>query len=196
VPDRNFREALEVSAKTARFEQMKPWQRLTGIFLLVLFLHNLGGYYWVYHFLRRQAKSEMKAYIRKNHGNDPGVSVFSEEQSKDFEWIEDHEFRYRGMMYDIVKTEERNGKKYFHCVKDEREEELISAFLDIRMIMEEADEETEPIKQWIKKFEKELGWPVKLGLNGSYPGKISMMPSSVPMVDPGYADIQFPPPKV
>jgi hypothetical protein len=43
-------------------------------------------------------------------------------------FIEDWEFRYKGMMYDIVKSERVGDKIKYYCVNDKNEERLIDTF--------------------------------------------------------------------
>ena len=52
------------------------------------------------------------------------------ENSEDFFWIHSREFRYRGVMYDVVRSEQvSDGATLLHCVTD-HQETLLFANLD------------------------------------------------------------------
>jgi hypothetical protein len=49
-----------------------------------------------------------------------------EEEIKDFKWIKDWEFRYKGEMYDIIKTEYIGDSIVYHVFHDLKESALFS----------------------------------------------------------------------
>jgi hypothetical protein len=51
------------------------------------------------------------------------------------EWVEGHEFRYRGVMYDVARTRVEDGRTVRYCVRDD-DETAVYAQLD-RLIREE-----------------------------------------------------------
>ena len=51
----------------------------------------------------------------------------AEQQSTDFQWIHKREFRYKGNMYDIVRTEQRGDVTVYRCIHDIEEEQLIES---------------------------------------------------------------------
>lgn len=55
---------------------------------------------------------------------------FSQMSGKDFEWVNDHEFRYQGQMYDVLSQEPASHGVQFSCLKDEDETRLFRTLDD------------------------------------------------------------------
>lgn len=52
------------------------------------------------------------------------IKIATKNIPDNFTWVEAHEFRYKGEMYDIVKQEVRNDTTYYTCIHDVRETAL------------------------------------------------------------------------
>lgn len=52
------------------------------------------------------------------------IKISNTNPPSDFTWVEKHEFRYKGEMYDIVKQEVTNDTTYYTCIHDVRESAL------------------------------------------------------------------------
>ena len=61
------------------------------------------------------------------------------------EWIEPHEFRHRGVMYDIARTQHEDGRTVHYCVRDDAET-AVYAQLD-RLAREETNQNPEHRRQ-------------------------------------------------
>ena len=48
--------------------------------------------------------------------------------SDNLQWIEDNEFRYENLMYDLVKTKVVGDSVYLYCIMDEEETKLYAYF--------------------------------------------------------------------
>ncbi len=102
--------------------------------LLVIFI-NLAGAPFLFIVLQKKIKREMKRLILSQVPPEllipftlPADRNLCE--AAGYEFIHDKEFRFRGMMFDII-TSERIGDSVKHlCVNDTNEEELIRAFMD------------------------------------------------------------------
>lgn len=59
------------------------------------------------------------------------------------QWLEDDEFRYQNIMYDVFKKEVNGDCVYLYCVQDEKESELYSYFDKYfkKLINEDSDKE-------------------------------------------------------
>lgn len=108
----------------------------------------MSGYYLVYKYQRRQVRLEMKAFLRKKEtGSNVQIEKFTFKLSQgkvvaeQFEWMNDHEFSYKGEMYDIVNSDTVNDSLRVECVNDETETLLVKKFESL--------------------FKKEAGNPVK-----------------------------------
>jgi hypothetical protein len=152
----------------------------------------------VYRVLHHHAKKEMKAYIRSHYLQDEGVTEFTQEQAASFHWIDEHEFSWNGDMYDVVRTGQKENGAVLHAVKDEREKELIAAFLDLRTLLEDTDEEDErnvPLKQWLKKHKKEMRTQADISFRHFLPVPLPDAFVWAESITAGYAKTIFPPPK-
>ena len=89
------------------------------------------GYYIVFKATQFAIKKEIKNIIK--HGVPDKnlslikVSVDDAKKQAEMEWLEDHEFRYQGQMYDVVRSYTSNDTSYFYCINDKQEEHLFSA---------------------------------------------------------------------
>ena len=87
-------------------------KRFISFILLFLFLFVSGGYYLYFRYLQRQIQQEVKTEIRKGlQEEELSVIVSPVHGSQDILWTKkDKEFRYKGSMYDVVRTEVRGQK--------------------------------------------------------------------------------------
>jgi len=124
------------------------------IFLLAVFLFNLVGYIPLFTVVRYSIKKEIKNRLKKSLSEDQlhVVSVSTDRVAK-LQWEEDgREFRHKGIMYDVVRTESKNGVTYFHCVNDAQETKLF-AHLD-KLINDQLDTDKSPFGKSAKAFAK------------------------------------------
>jgi excinuclease UvrABC helicase subunit UvrB len=98
----------------------------------------MSGYYLVYKYQRRQVRLEMKAFLRNNDtiGN-ASIVHFSfnlkegEVSANEFEWMNDHEFSFKGELYDIIRSTTEGDILRVDCVNDETETLLVKEFESI-----------------------------------------------------------------
>lgn len=114
--------------------------RPTASILLVLLLLQSAGSIVLLQLQQTQIRREMKRAIRAGLPEERLVRfVFTSGDQlaggERVEWIEAHEFRYRGVMYDIARTEHAQGRTVRYCVRDDAETALY-AQLD-RLVREE-----------------------------------------------------------
>jgi len=98
-----------------------------SVSLVLLFLANTIGSISLL-FIHRH---EMRELIREltgseNSSADLTTLTFSDEESNQLIWFKaDHEFRYNNHMYDVIKKENKeDGCIVYHCIKDEKENEI------------------------------------------------------------------------
>jgi len=83
-----------------------------------------------YHLMFRLKQAEIRKQIKmaiKAGVPDEELTVFrlTDSNAGDFEWIHSREFRFRGMMYDVVREEAgTDGERVLHCVTDVQETRL------------------------------------------------------------------------
>lgn len=96
----------------------------------------MGGYWLVGRYQQYAVKKEIKLLIKKKllpHEVTHFEFALSKGQPIDrsFTWEDDHEFRYKGKMYDVIGKKISNGKLYITCINDYKEKELIDHYTDI-----------------------------------------------------------------
>lgn len=120
--------------------------RLLSSILLSLVLLQSAGPIVLLQLQQKQIRREMKRAIRAGM---PEEQLLRFEFAADgglvgggrVEWIEPHEFRYRGVMYDIARTVEEDGRTVRYCVRDDAET-AVYAQLD-RLVREETNRDPE-----------------------------------------------------
>ena len=105
----------------------------TGIIIL-LFLFTSGGYYLFFRAMQYQARQEISQKIKKGvNENDLTLIVAPLNGGKEISWTKPgKEFLYKGEMYDVVKTETRGQKKYYYCINDTKEKQLVARYMNHR----------------------------------------------------------------
>lgn len=108
---------------------MKFFNAFIALFLLgLMFFINQGAFvqFKVRQYqVKKEIKHRIKAGIPQQELDVIKVPLeWEKEKNKDFKWIEGHEFRYKGEMYDVVKSEQHEGETWYYCIKDEKEKAL------------------------------------------------------------------------
>lgn len=132
--------------KLLHLPHMQFFKALTVIVLLgLMFFINEGAFV---HFkvrqyqVKKEIKHRIKAGVPENELDLVKIPQEWEKQgNKDFRWVEGHEFRYKGEMYDVVRQESHGDETWYYCVKDEKENELF-AELDKTVAREMENDET------------------------------------------------------
>jgi len=102
---------------------------LIGLLLLILFHSEF--YIIMFKGLEVKYKREIKQQI-KNGISEEKLVIFTfgknilNEKSEDFIWMKKNEFRYKGEMYDIIKTEYKGDSIVYHVFHDLKESALFS----------------------------------------------------------------------
>lgn len=76
--------------------------------------------------IRREIKQRIKAGVPPEQQSFLAFTESDMEQS-DFSWVNDHEFKYRGVAYDVLSRKKVNDSLYFSCIQDEDETRLFKA---------------------------------------------------------------------
>lgn len=94
--------------------------------ILLLFLVNTGGFYYIFKIKEYRIKKEIKSKIKKGVPEDElKTFVISEANKHEFEWEHSKEFEYHGKMYDVVyRSKHSDGSEILKCVSDDQETAL------------------------------------------------------------------------
>lgn len=103
------------------------YRKLVALLLLLLFVFNSMGYYFLYEMNKVQVYRSFRAYKSSSPRNtitlvqlvDPNFSLELVKAKK--------EIKLGNQMYDILKVEKRGNQLLFYCVRDNKEERLLYA---------------------------------------------------------------------
>jgi hypothetical protein len=106
-------------------------RRLFSILFIALYFYNLAGYLLLFSVRVNQIKKEVKQSLKEGVPDSELVffvfhTASLQENLYHLKWIEPHEFRLGGSMYDIVRSHTSGDSTYFECVNDAKEEELFA----------------------------------------------------------------------
>jgi len=106
-------------------------KRYTLYISLILILLTSNGYYLYFKYLEHNIKHQIKQEIRKGlNEKDLSLIIVTFKNEDKIIWTEKNkEFKYNGAMYDVVKSKIKNGKKYYYCINDKKENRLVTSFL-------------------------------------------------------------------
>ncbi len=108
-------------------------QRVLAILLLFLMLFQTAGHLFVFKIQQHQIRREMKQRIKagvpeaelvlfKFLAGNPDLAV---------QRVEEHEFRYQGKMYDLVREASHGDTTWYHCISDAKETQLFANLEDL-----------------------------------------------------------------
>lgn len=104
-------------------------RRAIFIILLFVFTYSFLGAGFVYNVwllsIKQQVKSSLKAEFQEESTIIKVPASWEEDPPKQFQWHEEHEFRYRGQMYDVIRKERHGDQVWFYCYWDKAETELL-----------------------------------------------------------------------
>lgn len=107
-------------------------KKIAAIILLFVFAFNLGGFFLVFKIKQYYVRQEIKHRIKQGVPDDELILItvtpaIQHKLEWEFEWEDEKEFRYEGMMYDVVKTEVIDETTIaYYCISDEQETTLFA----------------------------------------------------------------------
>jgi hypothetical protein len=104
-------------------------KKVAAVFLCFLFLFNILGYYSAFLIQRAQLKKEMKAFIKSDAGSESlqKLIIPADKYELSINFIEENEFIYQGVLYDLVKKEEAAADIILYCINDKKEQLLMDS---------------------------------------------------------------------
>ncbi len=98
--------------------------------LSIILLFNIGGYYLIFRIKQIIIQKEIKQEIIKGIKEKDLLVIVSLSGKEDkFVWIKPgKELKYRGEMYDVVKSKTERYNKYYFCIRDSKERQLVAHF--------------------------------------------------------------------
>src|SRR5262245_13057471 len=98
-------------------------RKYLAVFLLLVFLLNISGVFIVFRIQQSIIRGEVMELIQQT-GFEKEITVIKlASGNRPFlEWESDNEFRYQGIMYDVLKKKvEADGESELYCIADEEE---------------------------------------------------------------------------
>lgn len=104
---------------------------LLSISLLLLLLFQTASHLFVFKIQQYQIRKEIKRQIKAGVPEEELILLkiphsLEISPNNKFKRIEEHEFRYLGEMYDVVKQEQHGDTTWYYCLWDEKESELFA----------------------------------------------------------------------
>ncbi|HEX9656168.1 MAG TPA: hypothetical protein VGB89_04515 [Bacteroidota bacterium] len=89
------------------------------------YLVYLFGFVVAFHILQGDIRKDVKLQLKQTVPDVELVVIPAHENdTHEFQWMKENEFRYRGGLYDIVKTRVTTDTTYYYCINDLQEERL------------------------------------------------------------------------
>lgn len=140
-------------------------KRFFTIIILLIFVFNICGFYIPYFIKLSIIRNEVKRIIKRSIPDEYIVKLtFDIHNAGDTpEWQrKDKEFRYKGNLYDVIKSENDGNTITYFCINDKEEKNLGSSFYELLSKKLENDK----VKT---NFQKELGKYYSSLSKGIYP---------------------------
>lgn len=95
-----------------------------------MLLFNVFGYDLIFKIMQNNLKKQIKQEIKQGLKDEElTVIIVSLNEESKLYWVKPNkEMIYKGKMYDIVRTKIQNEKKYYYCINDEKEKQLIDNY--------------------------------------------------------------------
>lgn len=105
-------------------------KKVIPLILLAVFLMNLEGTYVLFLFQQNKILKDIHAEIRKNIKDELlTLIILPKSKISQIHWIRKNaEFIYNGEMFDIVRVKTTQNEKYFYCINDKKEKQLIGDY--------------------------------------------------------------------
>lgn len=120
-------------------------KRVFAALILLLFLFNIMGYYFVFSYNQLLVRNEMKGLIKAGYFEDSYIvlKIVNPSLNPDFKRVDKGEFEYKGLLYDIVSEKKESNFTIFRCINDKNEENLLAGF---HHYFELASSQNNPVK--------------------------------------------------
>ena len=101
-------------------------KRIFAFALLILFLFNTIGYYFIFEIYKYRVKKEIQNAIHPGSVSVTILKIVDIQQDPQFQRVEKKEFRYKGALYDVIKEVRSGRTTIFYCIHDKKEEDLLA----------------------------------------------------------------------
>jgi hypothetical protein len=105
-------------------------RKIISLILLAVFLFNLEGHYVLYHIQQLNIQKNVKAEVQRRLDDENLTLIIVPTRNiSQIHWLRKGiEFIYNGNLFDIVRTKTVEGYKYYYCIDDVKEKQLIADY--------------------------------------------------------------------
>ena len=96
------------------------------VIILLCFLFNSIGYYLFFELDKFFIQKEMQALLNHDPADVIMITVADAGQNHEFYRIDQHEFKFKGRLYDVVREINKGSSILFLCRQDSKEEALFA----------------------------------------------------------------------
>jgi hypothetical protein len=128
-------------------------KRLISFLFLIIFIWQLAGFFIYFEIERFHVRKDIKRAIKHSlHQNQYKQFNFTNQEFRDLTWINEHEFKMNGRLYDVVKKNKLNIGFSVYCI-DDIQETLLFAQLDEATVSNLNNQpENAPLNSFLKLF--------------------------------------------
>jgi hypothetical protein len=137
-------------------------KRIFSIFLLIIFLFNVGGYYVVFLALRLHATAELTQRLNADQYSQDElvelrlpVSLPYPLQENDFQRV-DGKFEHEGQFYRLVKQKLEDDVLIIICIKDKKEKQLDESMKDYSKLANDIPSSSKKTQNILSKLLKDF----------------------------------------
>lgn len=178
-------------------------KRTVSILLLVLFLFNVGGYYFVFWGLRKQVSFELTQQLDKGIYREAetvelkmSIPIPYVGTSDEFSRIKG-KFEYNGNFYHLIKQKLENDTLYVVCIPDMKEKNLVSTMTDYAQVTNELPDQSKKVFHFLSKLLKEFRTSTTTSSNITTGWTIGIEHcATIDSTLPAFTSIASPPPKL
>lgn len=114
-------------------------------------LWQIIGFFSYFEFSQYKIRKEIKQVIKYSlPSNQLKVLCFSEEGEKKIIWINSHEFRYKGRLYDVIHKTSLSEGVIFRCIDDRQETKLFEKLNQTTAFNLGNRSDKNPLNHWMR----------------------------------------------
>jgi hypothetical protein len=126
-------------------------KRLFSFLFLIVFIWQLAGFFIYFEIERYHVRKDIKRAIKYSlPQNEFKQFNFTNAEFKELTWINDHEFKMNGRLYDVVKKNKSNVGFSVSCIDDIQETVLFAQLDEATVSNLNNQPEKAPIKSFVK----------------------------------------------
>lgn len=128
-------------------------KRLISFLFLIIFIWQLAGFFIYFEIARFHVRKDIKRAIKHSLPQNKFKQFnFTNEEFKYLTWINEHEFKMNGRLYDVVKKNKSNVGFSVYCIDDIQETVLFAQLDEATVSNLNNQPEKAPLKSFVKLF--------------------------------------------